>query len=154
MIAARRANAEHIPALVEMMHEFYAEAHYPLDRVWATSSFAALLENENYGAVFIVFHKDVPAGYAVLSVRFSMEYGGLEGFIDDLFVRAEHRRSGLGRAVLDALFAECKQRNVVGIQVEVGSDNEAAKALYNRFGLQSRDDNREVLIARLGNAVC
>jgi ribosomal protein S18 acetylase RimI-like enzyme len=133
-----------------MMAEFYAEADFHLDREWASASFATLLGGELRGAAWIVFHHCKPAGYAVLTLRHSMEYGGVDGFIDDLYVRQGDRRLGLGQAALDALIAECRRRNVLALHVEVGNSNIAAKALYRRLGLRPSDDARQVLTMRFG----
>lgn len=145
----RSATLDDIPLLVDMMQEFYAESNYSLDRPWATASFSALLRDDSRGAAWIVFHDAEPAGYVVLTVRFSMEYGGLDAFIDDLFVRPSYRRQGLGRAVLRAFFAECERRNVFAVHVEVGHNNVAAKTLYGSYGLC--DNGRQMLVVRLGN---
>lgn len=120
-ITACTATTKDIRLLVEMMREFYAESDYPLDEQWAADSFSALLANESYGGAWIACFDGEPAGYGVLTVRFSMEYGGLDAAIDDLFVRPSHRRCGVGRAVLDALFAECRRRKVLAVHVEVGT---------------------------------
>jgi len=119
MTTTHNATLDDIPVLVDLMQEFYAEADYPLDRDWAATSFSTLLQDDSRGAVWIVFHDSEPAGYIVLTIRFSMEYGGLEAFIDDLFVRPPYRCRGLGRAALNALFDECELRKVLAIHVEV-----------------------------------
>jgi GNAT superfamily N-acetyltransferase len=137
-----------VPLLVELMEEFYAEAAYPLDRRWASEAFAALLRDEGRGVVWILLHGAQAGGYVVLTVRFSMEVGGLDGFVDDLFVRPRHRRRGLGRAALGALFEECDRRNLLAVHVEVGRGNAAAKALYEAFGLRPRGDDRQLLTVR------
>ncbi|HEX8749115.1 MAG TPA: GNAT family N-acetyltransferase [Pyrinomonadaceae bacterium] len=146
----RRAAHDDIPVLVELMQEFYLEAPYTLDRDWAAESFRALLLDDSLGAVWIVFHDSEPAGYVVLTIKFSMEYGGPDAFIDDLFIRAAHRRRGLGRALLKALFVECERRRALAVHVEVGRDNVAANALYSSYGLKPYDDNRHTLTVRLG----
>jgi ribosomal protein S18 acetylase RimI-like enzyme len=147
----RNAALDDIPVLVNLMQEFYAGANYPLDRRWAAASFSALLRDDSRGAVWIVFHDSEPAGYVVLITRFSMEYGGLDAFIDDLFIRPAYRRRGLGRAALRALFAECERREVRAVHVEVGHDNVAAQALYGSYGLEPYTDGRQMLTVRLGN---
>ena len=148
--AINKATSDDIPALVDLMHEFYAESHYPLDRRWAAASFSGLLGDDSRGAAWLVSHEGGPAGYVVLTVRHSMEYGGLDAFIDDLFIRPAHRRRGLGRVLLDALFAECERRVVLAVHVEVGRDNAAAQALYRGYGLEVHDASRETLTVRLG----
>jgi ribosomal protein S18 acetylase RimI-like enzyme len=147
----RHATLDDIPALVELMREFYAEADYPLDKQWAAASFSALLRDDSRGAVWIAFDDSEPAGYVVLTVRFSMEYGGLDAFIDDLFIRPAYRRRGLGRAALRALFDECERRQVLAVHVEVGRDNVRAQALYRSYGLEPQSDGRRMLTVRLGN---
>ncbi len=145
------ARAPDVPMLVELMREFYAESHYPLDRDWAARSFVALLADPSLGGVWIARAGAEPAGYVVLSLRFGMEHGGLQASIDDLFVRASYRRAGCGTALLHALVEECHRRGVVALHVEVAEANDAAIALYRRFGLASRSDRRAVLACRLEN---
>ena len=127
-----------------MMEEFYGESDFPWDVAWAGSSFSALLADRSRGAIWIVSEDGDPAGYVVLTVRFSMEHGGLDAFIDDLFIRRAQRRRGLGRLALQALFHECRQRGVLAVHVEVGRDNAAAQSLYAGFGFAHRNDFREL----------
>lgn len=144
------ATFDDIPILVELMREFYAEANYQLDMQWAAASFSALLKDNSRGAAWIILQDSEPAGYVVLTTRFSMEYGGLDGFIDDLFIRPGYRRKGLGREALRALFDECDRRKLLAVHVEVGEDNIGAKSLYKSYGLEPKQDGRQVLTVRLG----
>lgn len=139
---ARLATPPDIPALVDLMRDFYAESSFPLDRAWAAQAFADLLADASRGAAWIIERDGQPVGHAALSVRFAMEFGGLIAYIDDLFVRTEHRRNGAARAGLDALVEECRRRGCRSIHVEVAPDNHAAIALYRRFGLAPGDDER------------
>jgi GNAT superfamily N-acetyltransferase len=147
--AARRATLKDTSALVNMMEEFYAEADRALDRAWASASFSALLAAPAQGAVWILSQAGQPAGYVVLTVRFSMEYGGPDAFIDDLFVRPAFRRRGLGHFALQTLLAECRRRGVLAVHVEAGRDNAAAQALYASHGLALCRDDRQLLTVRL-----
>jgi GNAT superfamily N-acetyltransferase len=142
-----KASSVDIPALVGLMREFYAEAGRALDDDWAAASFSALLGDPSRGAAWIVKVDSVPAGHAVLTFRHSMEFGGLDAFVDDLFVRPGHRRRGLGRALLAELFGECARRGVLAVHVETGADNAAARSLYASFGM--RDRRRLLLTASL-----
>jgi ribosomal protein S18 acetylase RimI-like enzyme len=146
---ARAATVPDIPVLVDLMEEFHAEAGYPLDRERAAASFTALLGNPALGAAWLLRDDEGPVGYVVLTLRFSMEYGGLEASIDDLFVRPSSRRRGLARRAVEALFLECARRGVRAVQVVVGRDNPAAQALYRGFGLVAPEDGREVLSVRV-----
>jgi len=76
-----RAGAAEIPALIDLMREFYAESSYALDREWAEASFRRLLADETRGAAWLALQGAEPAGYVVLTLRHSMEFGGLAGII-------------------------------------------------------------------------
>lgn len=148
-ITARIAGHGEVPLLVDLMEEFYAESGYALDREWARASFRHFLSDPSLGRAWVLFDGAKPAGYVVLTVRFAMEYGGLEGFIDDLYVRPAYRRHGIARHALNTLFEECRRRGIRAVQVEVGRGNAAANALYASFNLRPRDDDRVTLVTTL-----
>src|SRR5439155_9780598 len=92
---------------------------YPLDRLWATNSFSVLLNDPSLGSAWLLLDDGETAGYAVLTVRFIMEHGGCNAFVDDLFVRSRHRRRGVGRDAMTALIGECKR---CGVRCTLKSD--------------------------------
>jgi ribosomal protein S18 acetylase RimI-like enzyme len=139
------ASRSDIPQLVALMREFYAESSFPLDEAWAGRAFESLIDEPRQGAVWLIESAGEAVGHVVLSVRFTMEFGGLSGYIDDLYVRPEHRRTGAARAGVDALLEECHRRRCRSVHVEVGADNHAAQALYRRYGLGPWDDQRHTL---------
>ena len=143
----RSAANNDIPVLVELMREFYVGSKYSLDGDWAVRSFNQLFQSTDRGAAWISFLGSDPAGYVVLTTRHSMEVGGLDGFVDDLFVRPAFRRHGVGTSLLTELFRECSKRRVLAVHVEVGSDNAAAQALCRRFGLSN--NGRQLFTARV-----
>ena len=144
-IGVRLATSSDIDALVDLMREFYAEAAFPLDREWAARSFADLLAEPSRGAVWLLLVEGRVVGHVVLSVRFAMEFGGLSGYIDDLFVRPAFRRYGAATAGLEALVSECRRRGCKSLHVEVDPSNVAATGLYARFGLAPGADERQQL---------
>ena len=149
----RRATRADVPALVALMGEFYAEAGYPLSADAAARTFEAILGDERLGAVWVADDgdEDGPAGFVVLTVSFSMEYGGPRGFVDDLFVRADRRGEGLAGALLDAVRGECSRRGVRALYVETGAKNDPARRVYERAGMQ--DTGRRLLALPLAAPV-
>jgi ribosomal protein S18 acetylase RimI-like enzyme len=136
-----------IEGLVDLMAEFYEESGYRLNSELSRQAFGELIEDPTLGQVWLLQHNSQVAGYIVLTVGFSMEYGGRDAFVDDLFVRSKFRRLGLGRCGLEVLLAECHRRSVQAVHLEVGRSNEPAKKLYAKFGFQ--DNNRQLLTVRL-----
>ena len=135
----KTASPADIPQLVALMAEFYAEADYPLNRVRAAGAFAALLADDRLGHVWLIEKDSEAVGHLVVTLCFSMEYGGLIAFVDDLFVRRPFRRAGLGAAALEEARAFCASRGVRAILVETGRDNVAAQAVYRRAGFAPTD---------------
>ena len=143
----RPAGIEDVALLLDMMSEFYAESGHPFDRENAAEAFTQLLADDSLGTVLLLQDSARVAGYAVLTCGFSMEYGGRDAFLDDLFVRPEFRRRGLGRSAIDALLVECRKRGVRAVHLEVARDNISAGMLYESLGFRGND--RRLLTLRL-----
>jgi GNAT superfamily N-acetyltransferase len=73
-------------------------------------------------------------GVAVVAYRLNIFAGGPFASIEDLYVRPESRRRGIGRALLEAVAERCKIRGVSYIEAQV-EDDEAA-AFYSAIGYE------------------
>jgi GNAT superfamily N-acetyltransferase len=124
--------------LVEMMREFYAEDGLPFDPDAARQALGPLLEGGSWGKVWLLCAGDEPAGYVVLTLGYSLEFGGRDAFVDELYVRPAHRGQGLGRQALAVVEAACRQLGVRALHLEVGRTNMRAQALYQKVGFQDR----------------
>ncbi len=151
-VNVRLAQIIDIPALVSLMHDFYMEADFPLDRDWAAAAFRTLLTNPALGRVWIAMTDGTCMGYVVLSVRFAMEYGGMSAYMDDLYVRPAFRGQGVTTALLNTLSAYCKSAGCKSLHVEVGTQNLPARELYARYGLQPGTAGRVMLSTALPEA--
>ena len=145
----KRASLNEVHQLVTMMDEFYAEGGYPLNHQRAIAAFTTLLADDRLGYVWFIQADGQDVGYVVLTLGYSMEYGGPNAFVDDLFVRLPFRRAGLATAALTEVRAFCVERGVRAIHVETGQDNTAAQAVYRRVGFTQTD--RQLLALRLAN---
>lgn len=153
MVEAHVRLAEHgdVPTLVALMTEFYSEAGYSLSPEQASQAFDALLDDPRLGRVWLVESGGSPVGYLVLTLGFSMEFGGVRGFVDDLFVRPNARGKGLGAVVLAAVKQACADLGVRALLVETGPAEHPARRLYARAGFQ--ESGRVVLTQSLGPAI-
>jgi ribosomal protein S18 acetylase RimI-like enzyme len=121
-----------------MMEEFYAEAGTPFHAKRAAAAFGELLRDGGMGNAWILEIDGAPAGYVVVTYGFSLEFGGRDAFVDDLFVRRGHRRLGLGRMAVEKAFEECRRRGVRTLLLEVARANDPARELYRLFGFADR----------------
>jgi GNAT superfamily N-acetyltransferase len=73
-------------------------------------------------------------GVAVLAYRPSISAAGLFVSIEDLYVRPEARRRGIGRALLEAAGRRCASRGVSYVEAQV--EDEEAAAFYSALGYE------------------
>jgi len=145
--SVRTAAPDDIGLLVELMSEFYAESDYTLDAARATEAFRTLLSDPRLGMVWLLEEPGAVAGYVVATLGFSMEYGGHDAFVDDLFVRPGYRQRGHGARALAAVQQFCEAAGVRAIHLEVERGNEGAQRLYRQVGFT--DNARQLLTLRL-----
>ena len=151
MTAVREATLADVPTLVELMAEFYAESDYPLPRDAAARTFERLVGDRRLGRAWLLEADGEPAGYVVLTVGFSMEFGGLRGWVDDLFVRPARRGRGLAAAALATVRRAAEEMAVRALFVEVGAESDAARRVYARAGFE--DTGRLLLVAPIAAPV-
>jgi len=77
--AATRAD---IPTLLQFMREYYEFDHLTFDENVARSALAEMIGNDAYGRIWLIGVDDEAVGYLVLTLGFSLEYGGRDAFID------------------------------------------------------------------------
>ena len=78
--------------------------------------------------------EDRMLGVVVLAYRLNISAGGLFASIEDLYVRPEERRQGVGRALLEAADERCASRNISYVEVQVEDDE--AGAFYAALGYE------------------
>jgi GNAT superfamily N-acetyltransferase len=79
-------------------------------------------------------------GIALWFLNFSTWHGVHGIYLEDLFVRPEHRGSGLGRALLTALAQECVARGYRRLEWWVLNWNEPAINFYRALGAVPMDE--------------
>ncbi len=134
-----RAGPGHAELLVEMMREFYAFEHLAWDEEAAQQGLGEILRDASLGEVWLVRRGGVPAGYFVLTVGFSLEFRGRYLLLDELYVREEHRGSGVGRRAMGQAEEACRARGIGTLRLEVERRNTGARAFYRTIGFHDHD---------------
>lgn len=129
-----------------MVKKFYAPPavlHFPSDEVML-SCFDASLENPEH-IKGIMFEADgAVAGYAIVSMKFETEVGGMAAWIEELYVDDEFRGLGIGSEFFSFLKDELNGK-IKRIRLEVGDENDGAKRLYERLGFEPLDYKQMVI---------
>lgn len=100
-----------------------------------------LLEGSPHGAVWLIGPKMAPVGYIAVSFGWSIELGGLDGVVDEFWIREKVRGRGMGGEALLALQSTLQEAGVMALSLEVAKGNEAAERLYGRAGFEIRNYN-------------
>ena len=106
----------------------------------SANSFLASVERliERRGTEFLLGAPDEdspPAGVCQLRFRFSVWMAAEDCWVEDLFVREDARRSGLGAALVGLALERARARGCRRIELDTNECNAPALALYERFGL-------------------
>jgi GNAT superfamily N-acetyltransferase len=101
----------------------------------------ALIADPDHEGVQILAreHSGKAAGFATLVWTWATWAGGRVGIMGDLFVVAPERRSGFGRALIEACRRECRRVGARGLMWTTAKDNVAARRLYESVGARSRE---------------
>jgi len=82
----------------------------------------------------------VAAGFAVWFLNYSTWTGTHGIYLEDLFVRPEHRGHGYGKALLVHLAQECVREGYARLQWSVLDWNTPSIDFYNSLGAQAQDE--------------
>lgn len=133
------ASKADIPILLELMQEYYQFAGILFDEQNATLALEKLMRDQTLGYVWLVRHADEPAGYVALTPCYSLEYGGREGFIDELYIRPTFRGRGLGRKAVELVEGVCRSLGFRALHFEVRRLTSDAQAFYRRVGFEPQE---------------
>ena len=123
------------PAIVAMIYGL-AEFEDAVEQCTVTESqiTAALFGPEPSASCHLAEVDGEPAAVAVWFRNFSTWDGKAGIYLEDLFVREEFRRLGLGRTILATLARECVERGYSRLSWAVLDWNSPAIALYDAVG--------------------
>src|SRR5688500_18307889 len=98
-----------IDALLPLMREFYAGERLPYDETVLRRALQALWAEPLHGGAWLARVHENAVGYGILCCGFSLEYGGRDAFVDELYVRPDWRGRGIGNRLLDAMVSRCRE---------------------------------------------
>ena len=134
------------PELVAMARLFHAGDGHALSAEGETALQKAL-EAQPYARVWKIVQDGAVAGYGVLCFSFSIEFGGMTAYLDDLYVKPAFRGHGIGTAALQAFEKIARDEGCCIFHLETEPANVKAHEFYLRHGLH--DTRRRLLIKKL-----
>jgi GNAT superfamily N-acetyltransferase len=144
-LVIRRVSGIDLRATVELLtHQQRAQGH-DLQEDELRPAVQAALEDSDRTFVLGAFHEGLPGfahgkmvGVLMMSVMISLEHAGEVGWIDELFVRSDYRKRGLGQRLLSQAMGWAEARGLRALDIEVGErhEPEPATRLYEKQGFK------------------
>jgi ribosomal protein S18 acetylase RimI-like enzyme len=134
-----QASANDTPELLVLMRSFYAEEEYPFNEARTERVLRAMLADPLFGAVWLFRLDGRAVGYLVVTHGYSLEFGGRDAFVDELFIVPEQRGRGFGTQALRIAEEHCRREEISALHLEVERENPRARALYERSGYKVHD---------------
>ena len=149
LIHFRAATEADMSRLIQMMRELYT--HENLEHPpQAQRALKELIGDGKFGRCFLIEQDGQVVGYLVLGFGFSLEFGGRDAFLDELYVVPRARGAGIGKAAVRFAADVCKHEGIGALHLEVSRANEAGQRLYRGMGFSERHLNYDVLTLRQG----
>jgi ribosomal protein S18 acetylase RimI-like enzyme len=137
--ALHLARPEDLDQVLTLVERFHNEFGLTLGDDARRAGVVPLLQGTPHGALYLIGPARAPVGYIVITFGWSVEFGGMDAFVDELFVRPKVRGRGIATEVLATLPAALAKGGVTAMHLEVDRDNDTARRLYARAGFQARD---------------
>lgn len=137
-VQLRRATEADLPQLVRQVRALHQLERLERTAAQREAALRPLLCDNDRGRVYLVRVGADTVGYVALGFGYSIEFGGRDGFIDELYLAPGQRGQGIGRRVLQLLRTEAVTLGLHALHLEVGRDNERAQRLYRAGGFELR----------------
>ncbi|MGD1907044.1 MAG: GNAT family N-acetyltransferase [Leptolyngbyaceae cyanobacterium] len=135
----RLATLSHLPLLLPLVQAFHALEDLETDSASLEKVLQPLFHDANLGGIWLIYHQAELAGYIALCNGYSIEFGGKDAFIDELYLLPQFRGQGLGTETLALIKIEARRLDIRALHLEVAHTNQPAQRLYRRAQFQPRD---------------
>lgn len=137
--APRLARTADVEALLELVRAFHAEDGHPYNRAVVDEALHGLLTQPARGCIWVLEADAQLVGYLVLGYGYSLEFHGVDAFVDELYLSEQYRGRGWGKRLLRHAEREARAAGVRALHLEVTRGNRHAQDLYERLGYRDHE---------------
>jgi len=140
MTALTLARPDDLERLLPLVAAFHDEAGIVQDDTTRRAALTPLLEGSPHGVAYLIGPARAPIGYIILSFGWSMEFAGMDGFVDEIYIRRAVRGRGIGSEVLSNLPKALAGAGLRALHLEVRRDNAKVRGFYEKLRFLPRED--------------
>src|SRR4051812_29944624 len=135
MIKHTEATAADLPQLVQLLGILFDhEAEFTPDAGKQEAALKMILGNPDRGKIYVARDGRTVVAMASLLYTVSTAEGGKAALFEDLVVHPDHRKQGIGEALLKFVVAQARSDGVLRLTLLTDMQNERAQAMYRRAG--------------------
>ena len=127
-----------LDSLTQLMLEFSIEAKAPLEKSHLSKAANPLLLGNPHGLILVAADQAL-LGYLVMSFGWSIESGGKEALIDEVYISPKARNQGLGTGLAKLAIEHARAAGVKMVFLETEAENSRVRELYGRLGFILED---------------
>ena len=137
-VGPRRATPADLEPLLGLIAEFYDVDHHPYDRAHVEPALLPLLIDDSLGQVWVLDEgEDRLTGYVMVTWSWSVESGGRDCILDEIFV--QEQGAGQGSRLLAHALRAARAFGARAVFLETEAPNDAARRFYARHGFVVED---------------
>ncbi|EBA07354.1 GNAT family N-acetyltransferase [Sagittula stellata] len=133
------ATADDLPKLLPMVAGFHAEMEFGTDAEHHRAAIQPLLDGSPHGAIWLIGPRRAPVGYIAITFGWSLEFGGLDAIVDEIYIRPAVRGRGMGGEAVHGIAMALKDAGVRALHLEVDREDDKAQTFYARNKFKARD---------------
>jgi len=129
------ASAKDLPQLVELLGQlFEQEAEFTPDAAKQETALKMILADPRLGKLFVARDGRQVVAMASLLYTVSTAEGGKAALFEDLVVRPDYRKQGIGARLLEHVIAQARAEGLLRLTLLTDMQNESAQVLYRKLG--------------------
>jgi GNAT superfamily N-acetyltransferase len=101
-----------------------------------------VIRKPSLGFVMLARAEGAVVGVAYVSHQWTLEYGGLTAWLEELYVIPEWRNRGVGRRLLRCVIDHASRIGCAAVDLEVEREHRRSEHLYERMGFRRYDRAR------------
>jgi RimJ/RimL family protein N-acetyltransferase len=135
----RRSRQDDLARLIELVSAYHRFEGIESEAARLRETLSPLLGTSPVGVIWLIEVAGQAVGYIALTFGYSIEFGGRDAFVDELYIEPAHRGKGFGTEALRMTRSRARALGIRALHLEVGRDNERAQRVYAALGFLPRD---------------
>jgi GNAT superfamily N-acetyltransferase len=123
--------------LLELVREFYGVDLHEYDEQRVTAALMPMLADDSLGQVWVLDGGTGPLGYAIITWTWSLESGGRDCILDEIYAREQG--AGAGAELIERAISEAEAYGALALFLETEAHNTRVRGFYSRHGLAVED---------------